>query len=30
VEYCCVEINKLDDPDLWIVFPWEDWWLAHE
>jgi len=30
VDYSCVSINKLDDPDIWIVFPWEDWWLAHE
>ena len=30
VDYCCVGINKLDDPDIWIVFPWEDWWLAHD
>ena len=27
VDYACVGINKLDDPDIWIVFPWEDWWL---
>ena len=25
VDYSCVEINKRED-DVWIVFPWEDWW----
>jgi hypoxanthine phosphoribosyltransferase len=30
VDYACVGINKLDDPDLWITFPWESWWLNHE
>ncbi len=30
VEYASVEINKHETPDLWIVFPWEDWWISHE
>lgn len=25
VDYCALEINKLEDP-CWIVFPWEHWW----
>jgi len=27
VDYFSVEINKFEDPSIWIVFPWEDWWL---
>lgn len=26
VDYFGTEINKLEDPDLWINFPWEHWW----
>lgn len=26
VEYSADEINKIEEPDLWIVFPWENWW----
>lgn len=25
VDYSSVDINKRED-DVWIVFPWEDWW----
>jgi hypothetical protein len=25
VAYSAVSINKADK-DVWIVFPWEDWW----
>ena len=25
VDYSSVNINKMED-DVWIVFPWEDWW----
>ena len=25
VEYCAEEVNKAED-DVWIVFPWEQWW----
>jgi hypoxanthine phosphoribosyltransferase len=27
VDYSAVKINKFQDPGLWVVFPWEDWWL---
>ena len=26
VEYCGTTINKAED-DVWVVFPYEDWWL---
>lgn len=26
VDYCGMEINKAEE-DVWIVFPWEEWWL---
>jgi len=25
VDYSSININKMED-DVWIVFPWEDWW----
>lgn len=25
VDYCVEEVNKAED-DVWIVFPWEQWW----
>jgi hypoxanthine phosphoribosyltransferase len=25
VSYSAVDLNKAEE-DLWIVFPWEDWW----
>ena len=25
VHYSSIDINKMED-DVWIVFPWEDWW----
>jgi len=25
VAYCATEINKAEE-DIWIVFPWEEWW----
>jgi hypoxanthine phosphoribosyltransferase len=25
VNYCVEEVNKVED-DVWIVFPWEQWW----
>ena len=25
VNYCAEEVNKAED-DVWIVFPWEQWW----
>lgn len=25
MDYCGYEINKAEE-DVWIVFPWEDWW----
>ncbi len=27
VDYQYESINKLEDPDIWIDFPWESWWL---
>ena len=29
VDYYSVEINKMEE-DVWIVFPWEDWWTTSE
>ncbi|HET8688655.1 MAG TPA: phosphoribosyltransferase family protein [Methanosarcina sp.] len=26
VDYFGMEINKFENPNQWIVFPWEDWW----
>ena len=25
IDYCAMEINKAES-DVWIVFPWENWW----
>ena len=25
VDYSSININKMED-DVWIIFPWEDWW----
>jgi hypoxanthine phosphoribosyltransferase len=25
IDYSSIEINKAEE-DMWIVFPWEDWW----
>jgi hypoxanthine phosphoribosyltransferase len=27
VDYQYESINKLEDPNIWIDFPWESWWL---
>jgi hypoxanthine phosphoribosyltransferase len=29
VDYSSVDIDKLEHPDTWIVFPWEDWEQDH-
>ena len=29
VDYASVDIDKLEHPDTWIVFPWEDWEQDH-
>jgi len=26
VRYSGMSINKFEDPDIWIDFPWENWW----
>jgi len=28
VDYYSIEINKIEE-DLWIVFPWENWWMTN-
>ena len=28
-DYSSVDIDKLENPDTWIVFPWEDWEQDH-
>jgi hypoxanthine phosphoribosyltransferase len=28
VNYYSIEINKIEE-DVWIVFPWENWWMAN-
>jgi hypoxanthine phosphoribosyltransferase len=28
VDYFSVDINKLDE-EVWIVFPWENWWMSN-
>lgn len=28
VDYYSVEINKLEE-DIWVVFPWENWWMTN-
>lgn len=28
VDYYSVEINKIEE-DIWIVFPWENWWMTN-
>jgi hypothetical protein len=25
IDYCGEEINKAEN-DVWVVFPWENWW----
>jgi len=30
VNYYSEEISRAEDPDIWIVFPWEDWWRNNE
>jgi len=27
VDYFSIDINKLEE-DIWIVFPWENWWMS--
>ena len=27
IDYSSIDINKAEE-DLWIVFPWEDWWKS--
>ena len=27
VNYQYDSINRIDDPDIWLDFPWESWWL---
>lgn len=28
VDYYSIEINKIEE-DIWIVFPWENWWMTN-
>lgn len=28
LDYYSVEINKLEE-DVWVVFPWENWWMTN-
>jgi len=28
VDYYSVEINKIEE-EVWIVFPWENWWMTN-
>lgn len=28
VDYFSIDINKLEE-DIWIVFPWENWWMSN-
>lgn len=28
VDYYSVEINKIEE-DIWVVFPWENWWMTN-
>lgn len=28
VDYCATQVNKHDD-DVWLVFPWENWWVTE-
>jgi len=27
VDYHHVSVNRIETPDIWVTFPWEDWWL---
>jgi len=27
IDYQYDSINRLEDPDIWLDFPWESWWL---
>lgn len=29
IDYAAMEIDKRED-DLWIIFPWEDWWKSSK